>query len=136
MISPNRSILVIILLLSTVVLNAQDAPVEIPQPRRMEEFKFSTQGYAKMMLDGFFVELSNNPANQGHIIIYPKTERQQRTIEKIITSQIKFRSYDPSRITLVRGPKHADGVIQFWSVPPGADAPKPVWGNEMPRGLR
>jgi hypothetical protein len=70
------------------------------------------------------------PRIEGHIIIYPKTESQRRGIERIVTSQIKVRKFDKSRITIVPGPINADGIVQFWSVPPGAENPKPVLGAE------
>ncbi len=126
--SRNGTVLIVIVLLSTFVLSAQTDRFTPPQPRKIEEFKFSTQGYVKMLLDGYFTDLANNPVDQGHVIIYPKTETQRRIIEKIVIGQIKTRNFDRSRITLVSGPINADGIVQFWSVPPGAEAPKPVLG--------
>jgi hypothetical protein len=57
----NRFILIAIFLLSTVVLSAQDGRWGPVPPRKVEEFKFSTQGYVKMLLDGYFNELWNQP---------------------------------------------------------------------------
>lgn len=128
--TPNRLILISVILFSTLVLSAQNGRWGPLPANKFEEFKFSTQGHVKMVLDGFFNELSNNPADQGHIIIYPKTESQRRGIEKIITGQIKTRNFDRDRVTIVKGPVNADGIVQFWSVPPGTVAPKPVLGEE------
>jgi hypothetical protein len=128
--TPNRLILILVILFSTVVLSAQERRWGEPQPRKVEEFKFSTQGHVKMLLDSFFTDLANNPSDQGHIIIYPKSESQRRGIEKVITGQIKTRNFDRMRVTLVRGPINTDGIIQFWSVSPGADDPKPILGEE------
>jgi len=116
----NRLILILVLLSSTLVLSAQDGRWGPPPARKVEEFKFSTQGHVKMLLDGFFKELSNNPADQGHVIIYPKTERQRRVIEKIVKTHIEWRKFDATRVTIGNGPINADDLIQFWLVPPGA----------------
>jgi TonB family protein len=126
----NRPILILIVLFSAVMLRAQEERWGPTEPRKIEEFKFSTQGYVKMLLDGYFTELNNDPAAEGHVIIYPKSESQRRSIEKIVTGQIRTRNFDRERITIVKGPINPDGIVQFWLVQPGADAPKPVLGEE------
>src|SRR5687768_3457280 len=128
--TPNRLFVILIVLFSSAVINAQDGRWEPPPARKIDEFKFSTQGHVKMLLDSFFNELSNNPSNQGLVIIYPKMESQRRGIEKIVTTHVKWRKFDGSPLTIVKGPINTDGIVQLWSVPPGADAPKPVLGEE------
>ncbi len=95
-----------------------------PLAENIDEFDFSTQGYVKMKLDGFFVELNNNPDNQGHVVIFPKTERQRATIERIVRTHIKWRKFDNSRLTIVRGMDSSQSAVQFWLVPPGATLPE------------
>lgn len=95
----------------------------LPQPRLYDEFKFFNQGYVNMVLDGFMVDLENNPSSQGHVLIYPETDRHYRQIERIITTWAKTRRFDRSRLTLVKAEKNRNSFIQMWSVPPGAANP-------------
>jgi hypothetical protein len=98
-----------------------------PRARLLDEFAHSTQGYIKMMLDGtIFLELQNDPAAQGYIVIFPKTPREKAAIERIIRNQIKVRRFDATRITMIDGPKNVRSTIQFWIVPAGAEMPKPT----------
>jgi hypothetical protein len=97
-----------------------------PQARLLDEFSHSTQGYIKMMLDStLFLELQNNPAAQGLIVIFPKTPKEKASIERIIRNQIRVRRFEATRITFVDGTKNVRSIIQFWIVPPGAERPKP-----------
>jgi TonB family protein len=64
------------------------------------------------------------------VIIYPKSESQRRGIEKVVNTHIKWRKFDGTRVTIVKGPINSDGIVQFWSVPQGADAPQPVLVEE------
>ncbi|MGH9946872.1 MAG: hypothetical protein ACRD6X_06720 [Pyrinomonadaceae bacterium] len=76
-------------------------------------------------LDNFFQVLSNNPNDQGYIINYG-TPVQIAARERLITNHITFRSFDRSRITLIRGGDKGDGVsTKLYRVPPGADNPNP-----------
>jgi hypothetical protein len=97
-----------------------------PQAKILADFPFSTQGYIKMMMDStIFLELGNDPTAQGYIFIFPKTPRDKVIIEKIILNQIRVRNFDASRINIVLGAKNSKSVIQFWSVPAGAEVPIP-----------
>lgn len=103
---------------------------DLPVPVLKDEFAFSVQGELKARLDAYFIELANNPSDQGYIFIFPKSAAEQARIERIIRDFIGWRKYDPSRVTTVIGEKSSRTILQFWLKPPGADAPKPELNAE------
>ncbi|MBC7900894.1 MAG: hypothetical protein H7070_12675 [Saprospiraceae bacterium] len=96
----------------------------LPVPRLYDEFRFYNQGYVKMVFDGFMVDLDNNPASQGYVVIYPETDRHYRQIVRIIRAWAGTRRFDISRITLIRAEKNPKSVIQMWMIPAGAENPE------------
>lgn len=96
----------------------------LPEPRLYDESEFMFQGYVKRVLDGFFADLSSNPASQGYIVIYPETERHYRQIERIIRNWVGTRRFDSSRVTFAKAKKNKKSIIQMWVVPPGAAHPE------------
>ncbi len=97
-----------------------------PEASLIDEFGRLPNDDIRGRLDSFFNELSNNPNNQGYIIIYG-TEREMTARERLITNHINFRNFDRSRITIVRGGVHPDGTVytKLYRIPPGADNPTP-----------
>ncbi len=95
-----------------------------PKPRLYDESEFIYQGYVKRVLDGLFDDLSSNPASQGHVVIYPESERHYRQIDRIIRNWMGTRRFDSSRLTLVKAEKKRKSVVQMWIVPPGAANPE------------
>ena len=49
---------------------------------------------------------------------------------------IRFRRFDPSRFTFVRGPFRDDAKVQFWRIPPGSSDPEMLPQNVDPPILR
>ena len=99
-------------------------PQETPKAIKLDEFEKATNGYVKMIMDTFYVELNNNPAAQGYIINYG-TAREIIKREKQIKVSIAFRKFDASRITFVRGGYLKVIKTDLWLVPPGAEPPTP-----------
>ena len=97
---------------------------EPPKAIKSDEFQKATNGYVKMIMDSFFVELNNNPAAQGYIINYG-TNKEVAKRERQLRNSIIFRHYDASRITFVRGEKVSKLKTVFWIVPRGAEPPSP-----------
>ncbi len=91
---------------------------------KFDEFETATGGYVKMKMDAFYIELGNNPASQGCIITYG-TNRELAIRGKQLQNAIKFRKFDGSRVTLVRGGFWKTTKTELWIVPPGADVPQP-----------
>lgn len=98
--------------------------------RLIDEFPFVAQGDLKARMDTLYLELNNNPQDQGYIFIFPKTAADQARVERVVRDVIKWRNYDPSRVTIVNGEKGKRTNLQFWLKPPDADAPKPELNAE------
>jgi PKD-like domain len=91
----------------------------------VDEFGDLRPDDVKARLDALFAELGNNPNDQGYIINYG-TARQIAAREKIITTHIRFRRFDASRITIVRGGDTGAGInTKLFRVPAGAENPAP-----------
>ncbi len=97
-----------------------------PHPLLIDEFGRLTNNAIKPRLKKFFVELANNPNNQGYIIVYG-TENEMAARERLIVKSVNFRNFDRSRITIVRGGTHLSGKVytKLYRVPPGAENPAP-----------
>ncbi len=98
---------------------------EKPKAVKYSEFETATNGYVKMIMDGFYVELGNNPSAQGYIINYG-TEKEIAVREKQFQNAITFRKFDGARITLVRGGFWKTSKSELWVVPSGAENPQPT----------
>ena len=110
-----RVLALILIVMGSVAFAQMTEPPETPK---------ATNGYVKMAMDVFYVELNNNPAAQACIINYG-TDREIARREKQIRNSIAFRKYDASRITLVRGGYREIVKTDLWLVPPGAEPPTP-----------
>ncbi|HMP66883.1 MAG TPA: hypothetical protein PKD11_15020 [Pyrinomonadaceae bacterium] len=97
----------------------------IPEAQLIDEFGRLANDDVRARLDAFFVELQNNPTNQGYIINYGSA-RDVAARERLINNHIAFRRFDRSRITMVRGGDLGTGVnTRLYRVPPGAQNPNP-----------
>lgn len=99
---------------------------QLPQASLVDEFRTGgsncEEGFAR--LDGFFVELNNNPGDTGLIVIYGDAldAKAARRREKQLMNHFSFRKFDRSRVRMIRGAANT-GSTQFWMVPTGADMP-------------
>ena len=105
---------------------SENGPVDRnPEAILVDEFGKLANDDVRARLDAFFVELQNNPSNQGYIINYG-TDRDIAARERLITNHIAFRRFDRTRITLVRGGDLGTGInTKLYRVPPGAENPAP-----------
>lgn len=101
-----------------------------PEANKIAEFEMATDGYVKMMMDSYFIELSNNPASQGYIINYGLLRDLARRRTQFLKS-IKFRNYDATRMTFVDSGFRPKIKSELWIVPPGAENPTPQIDTEM-----
>ena len=89
---------------------------EMPKPVLISEFPTTVPcEYGNALLDSFFAELSNNPDNQGYIVIYGSPERAGAAYnrEQLARNFMRFRNYDPARVTFVRrGPQHRTAITR------------------------
>lgn len=74
----------------------------------------------KGRIDGFFVQLGNNPNFKGQIIIYGEQNNQLRNYhyESLIKDFIDDRKYDPGRVAFAHAKSEKKLRVQFWLVPP------------------
>ncbi len=105
---------------------SESGPVAgFPEAVQVDEFGALANDDVRARLDAFFVELQNNPTNQGYIINYG-TNAQITARERLIQNHIAFRRFDRSRITLVRGGDVGVGInTKLYRIPPGAENPAP-----------
>jgi hypothetical protein len=96
---------------------------EKPQAVNVDEFEKVTNGYVKMKMDYFYAELNNNPSAQGYIINYG-IAKEIAIRERQIRDALRFRRFDPARITIVNGGFRGVVKSEFWLIPAGADNPK------------
>ena len=118
--------LILIVMSSVAFAQTQEntEPQKTPKAIKFDEFEKATNGNVKMIMDTFYVELSNNPAAQGYIINYG-TAKEVAKREKQLRNSIVFRRYDASRITFVRGGSREVIKTDLWLVPPDAEPPTP-----------
>jgi hypothetical protein len=96
-----------------------------------DEFSYTNQEDAMLRLDRFMVELHNDPASTGVIIVYgPKLSKRGEIEARIkdMPAYFRFRGFDLARITFVNGGyRDNDRVyIVLWRVPAGAKNPVPT----------
>ncbi|MBC7795714.1 MAG: hypothetical protein H7Z37_02445 [Pyrinomonadaceae bacterium] len=90
-----------------------------------DEFSLDARRIDKARLDSFFTELQNNPNDQGYIIERFKSNTSKAVIKQKlakISSYIKMRGFDPTRITVIHDLAD-ENRTQFFRVPPGATPP-------------
>lgn len=80
-------------------------------------------GLARM--DNFYIALNNNPNAQGYITIFAGKSDKKGVLshQLLLTNSVKFRKFDPSRITFLTTVSE-DPRTEFWLVPPGAEPPQ------------
>lgn len=95
-----------------------------PVAQQVDEFGNIANDDVRGRLDNYFVQLQNDPSAQGYIITYGSARDVQRR-EALIRNHIKFRNFDASRITFVRGGNTGELRTVLFTVPAGAEAPVP-----------
>ncbi|HXH69690.1 MAG TPA: hypothetical protein VNI60_05000 [Pyrinomonadaceae bacterium] len=91
---------------------------------QVDEFGPLSNDDVRNRLDSFFVELQNNPNDQGVIINYGSARNVARR-ETLIRNHIRFRNFDASRIRFERGAEEPTIRTRLIRVPPGAEQPTP-----------
>ncbi len=95
--------------------------------RLIDEFGPLPDDEVKARIDALYTALGSEPNAQGYIINYG-TDREIAARERQIQKAIRFRNYDPSRVTIVRGGANPNGAgvwTKVYVVPPGATNPTP-----------
>ena len=72
----------------------------------VDSFGVAANGYIRSLLDSFAVNLQNNPTAKGYVVIYGgriEGRRDAARRETLIRNHFRFRNFDESRITFIRG---------------------------------
>jgi hypothetical protein len=78
--------------------------------------------------DSFLGELGNNPSAMGYFVFYGDAQREGGNLNFIAFLKDIYpdsRRFDKTRLAVVRGANRPQMHVQFWVVPPGAEAPTP-----------
>jgi len=123
-----------IIFLATFALVAQ----ENKQAALIDEFRAISCDEMLARLDNFFIQLRNNPAAKGWVIISGSNEHLIKKIklEVLFTSGVIQRRYEPKIVTTLRGPETGEATMQFWI---GSDAPDKnlqLWNLAIPKGTK
>jgi hypothetical protein len=105
----------------------QEIPKEAPKARLVTSYstKRSACEHRMAVIDHFLGELSDDPTAHGYVVVYPVTKPLWIGENRVnqVHKHIKFRNFDPTRVTIVKGDPKKDSETEFWIVPPGADNP-------------
>lgn len=100
------------------------------QPKRFDEFPSITFDDDKARLDNLAVELQNEPASTGYVIVYGGRRSgagsAERLGERTRDYLILTRKIDANRITIINGGLREKNSFELWLVPQGAIPPQPT----------
>jgi hypothetical protein len=100
--------------------------VERIKPRKFDEIGNIARDDEKARLDIFAAELQNDPRSAGYIIATGgKPGEAQKRVSNAKAYLVTTRGLDASRIVTLTGRTGGDIRVEFWLVPPGAEAPTP-----------
>lgn len=105
-----------------IIPSGADGPKLEPEAFIVGEIGKATKTTFVSMVKRVFREVANNPSYQTYIINYGISAEIARR-EKWLVSEIAFRNFDRSRITIVRGGRKTGPRTVFWMAPPGAASP-------------
>ena len=104
------------------------APIDMLLPNcASDEFGDLEPDDVRARMDSLFIELENNPTNQGvvHLIITDKEELSESNPRlQLIVKHAKFREFDLERLAFLFETAEAS-YSKLWRVPPGAESPCP-----------
>jgi hypothetical protein len=82
--------------------------------------------YHMAIMDGYFIELNNNPTAAGYILIYASPQKTA-TSDRQIRSYVNGRRFPTERLVIIHGGGTSRrATIEYWVTPIGAEPPKPT----------
>ncbi|HMT08514.1 MAG TPA: hypothetical protein PKA82_10955 [Pyrinomonadaceae bacterium] len=117
-----RSLLVLVVLLSTLATIGQDKP----QAELVDEFGPIQCDELLARIDNLAIRVRNDPATKGVAVISGSNTHliEKLQLEIRLTSGIRRHGADiRSIVTVVRGKEEGKTLVQFWVVPSGAEEP-------------
>src|SRR5690242_15190944 len=105
--------LFVCLLLVSTVCHGQERPV----PTRVDSFGGTGCEELASRVENFYMQLSNNPNSVGYAVIYgdPSSEIKYYSLEHIVRN-IRFRGFDRSKLTIIKGEDRDQTNVEFWIV--------------------
>jgi hypothetical protein len=101
--------------------------LQFPVPlscRAFDQFPAITRNEEKARLDNFAIELQNDPAASGYVIIYPGEHGRPGEVQthsaRVVDYLVNSRGLDKGRIVTVVGPVRPSLMIKLWVCPQGA----------------
>jgi hypothetical protein len=106
---------------------------QVPRARKIDEFAQARGCDHGARLDNLAIELQNNPDLVGHVIAYgPAGEGSGTGDYRLLVTRtylVESRGIDAQRVKTINGGRYKErdvSFVEFWVVPPGADAPEPA----------
>lgn len=99
-----------------------------------DSFGRVTNGYLKAILDLFLQEIRNRgTGTRGRVVTYG-TAREAESRKRAVEQYLRFRSFDPTFISFVRGGNVSNLRTDLWILPEGAGEPSIapeafIWGE-------
>ncbi len=126
--------------------NAADfnqAPSEVKQAEKFDEFGNIAERDFAPKLKKFFAALRENNRLLGYVITYGDIHdtpfRQTNYFDGIRAEKyfryLSCRCYDPPRLTFISGGLRENAVTELWLVPPDSELPEPKKSVQRPREL-
>ncbi|MGH9944103.1 MAG: hypothetical protein ACRD9R_17295 [Pyrinomonadaceae bacterium] len=123
---------------ASTLVNVTPPPAVVP--RRFDEFPSIAFDDDKARLDNFAIELQNNPAATGYVIVYggarSPANRAARLGRRAFEYLTLTRGIDASRIAVVNGGARERDTFELWLVPQGSPPPRPTPGASPPERPR
>lgn len=118
---PTYLLVASLLVFAAITVSGQDA--DESAARLIDSFGRVPNGDMRGRTDVFLAELANNPGAKGIVYVHgTPAEIAGRT--RYFQNQIRFRSFDASRIEFLKGRNIGDVRTDFWLVPVGAEPPE------------
>ena len=98
-------------------------------PNKVDEFGYILYSDLSARMDGYFIQLNNDPSASGYVVIYASRAGGKKDAAKVIRNikmAVRFRRYDESRVKVVDGGFREEMTVEFYLVPAGVEPPKPT----------
>jgi len=105
--------------------------IPIPKPicRKFDEFPDIARNDEKARLDNYAVEIQNDQTATAYVIVYPgragKAGDVQKHTSRIVDYVVNSRGMDARRIVTLVGSIRDELMVELWTCPQGAPAPRP-----------
>lgn len=99
--------------------------VALIHPRPSDQFGKLATGDLRQRIDNLFIELQNDPASEGWIVLYLKRTDSVLTKQKrvkLYADHVAFRKMAPSRFTFVITETEKENYTEFWIIPSDSKA--------------